>query len=121
MASLIKGALSLHHRQLPPSLGYEAPNPSIDFETSPFRVNDRLVDWTSQGPRLAGVNSLGVGGTNAHVVLQEAPVRAQSEASLWPFQPLVLSAKSRAALDATGLRLAAHLRAHPEQLSLIHI
>ncbi|MGA0541412.1 type I polyketide synthase [Neotabrizicola sp. VNH66] len=114
VASLIKVALSLHHRQLPPSLGYEAPNPSIDFETSPFRVNDRLTDW--QAPVLrAGVNSLGVGGTNAHAVLEEAPARAASDESLWPFQPLVLSARSKSALDAQAARLAAHLRAHPEQ------
>ncbi|MBE2275282.1 MAG: SDR family NAD(P)-dependent oxidoreductase [Rhodobacteraceae bacterium] len=114
VASLIKVALSLHHRQLPPSLGYEAPNPAIDFETSPFRVNDVLRDWDAPVLR-AGVNSLGVGGTNAHAVLQEAPARAVSEASDWPFQPLVLSARSRAALDAQAARLAAHLRAHPEQ------
>ncbi len=114
VASLIKVALSLHHRQLPPSLGYEAPNPAIDFETSPFRVNDRLADW--QAPVLrAGVNSLGVGGTNAHAVLGEAPPRAVSEDSDWPFQPLVLSARTKAALDAQAARLAAHLRAHPEQ------
>ncbi|MFA9229959.1 MAG: type I polyketide synthase, partial [Microgenomates group bacterium] len=114
VASLIKVALSLHHQQLPPSLGYEAPNPSIDFETSPFRVNDRLNDWKSVGPRRAGVNSLGVGGTNAHVVLQEAPTRAASEASLWPFQPLVLSAKSRGALEGAASKMAAHLRANPD-------
>ena len=114
VASLIKVALSLHHRQLPPRLGYEAPNPSIDFDTSPFTVNDRLTDW--QAPILrAGVNSLGVGGTNAHVVLEEAPARAASEDSDWPFQPLVISARSKAALDAQAARLAAHLRAHPEQ------
>jgi acyl transferase domain-containing protein/thioesterase domain-containing protein/acyl carrier protein len=115
VASLIKVALALHHRQLPPSLGYEAPNPAIDFATSPFRVNDSLRDWASDAPRLAGVNSLGVGGTNAHVVLQEAPARVASEDSIWPFQPLVLSAKSKAALEAGAGRLAAHLRAHPEQ------
>ena len=115
VASLIKVALSLHHAQLPPSLGYIAPNPAIDFETSPFRVNDRLTDWASVGPRRAGVNSLGVGGTNAHAVLQQAPVRAAPEASLWDYQPLVISAKSKSALDAASLRLAAHLRAHPEQ------
>jgi acyl transferase domain-containing protein len=79
---------------LPPSLGYEAPNPAIDFETSPFRVNDRLTDWHAPVLR-AGVNSLGVGGTNAHAVLQEAPARAASEAADWPFQPLVLSARSQ--------------------------
>ena len=114
VASLIKVALSLHHRQLPPSLGYEAPNPAIDFDTSPFKVNDRLTDW--QAPVLrAGVNSLGVGGTNAHVVLEEAPVRVASEESDWPFQPLVISARSKSALDAQAAKLAAHLRAHPEQ------
>ena len=114
VASLVKVALQLHHRQMAPSLGYEAPNPAIDFETSPFRVNDRLTDW--QAPVLrAGVNSLGVGGTNAHVVLQEAPLRVASEDSIFPFQPLVISAKSKAALDGQAARLAAHLRAHPEQ------
>ena len=116
VASLIKVALSLHHQELPPSLGYEAPNPAIDFETSPFRVNDRLTAWEGKGhPRRAGVNSLGVGGTNAHAVLQEAPARAASEESLWPFQPIVISAKSKAALDGQAAALAAHLRAHPEQ------
>ncbi|WP_149141843.1 type I polyketide synthase [Gemmobacter caeruleus] len=116
VASLIKVALSLHHREMPPSLGYEAPNPAIDFETSPFRVNDRLTAWEATAhPRRAGVNSLGVGGTNAHAVLQEAPDRAASEESLWPFQPIVISARSKAALDAQAARLAAHLRAHPEQ------
>ena len=100
---------------MPPSLGYEAPNPAIDFETSPFTVNDRLTDWVADAPRRAGVNSLGVGGTNAHVVLQEAPARPAAEPSLWPFQPLVLSAKSRGALDDGARRLATHLRSHPEQ------
>ncbi|MDQ2066227.1 beta-ketoacyl synthase N-terminal-like domain-containing protein [Xinfangfangia sp. CPCC 101601] len=114
VASLIKVALSLHHRQIPASLGYEAPNPSIDFETSPFRVNDRLTEWHAP-LRRAGVNSLGVGGTNAHAVLQEAPLRAASEDSDWPFQPLVISARSKAALDAQAARLAAHLRSHPDQ------
>ncbi len=114
VASLIKVALSLHHRQLPPSLGYEAPNPSIDFDSSPFRANDRLTDW--QAPILrAGVNSLGVGGTNAHAVLEEAPPRPASEDSDWPFQPLVLSARTKAALDGQAARLAAHLRSHPDQ------
>ncbi|SMX32894.1 type I polyketide synthase [Maliponia aquimaris] len=116
VASLIKASLALHHRQMPPSLGFEAPNPAIDFETSPFRVNDRLSDWPRAGhPRRAGVNSLGVGGTNAHVVLEEAPERGASAESDWPFQILCVSGKSKAALDANAARLAAHLRAHPEQ------
>ncbi|MCB1348911.1 MAG: SDR family NAD(P)-dependent oxidoreductase, partial [Maritimibacter sp.] len=116
VASLIKTALSLHHRQIPPSLGFEKPNPAIDFEHSPFRVNDTLTDWVShRGPRRAGVNSLGVGGTNAHVVLEEAPERAASEPSDWPFQVLCLSARSKAALDGNAARLADHLITHQDQ------
>ncbi|KAA0920368.1 SDR family NAD(P)-dependent oxidoreductase [Aquicoccus porphyridii] len=115
VASLIKASLALHHREMPPSLGYESPNPTIDFEHSPFRVNDVLMPWARRkGPRRAGVNSLGVGGTNAHVILDEAPERVASEESDWPFQPLVLSARSGAALDEGAARLAAHLRAHPD-------
>ena len=114
VASLVKVALQLHHRQLAPSLGYDSPNPAIDFDTSPFKVNDRLTSWEAPVLR-AGVNSLGVGGTNAHVVLEEAPARAASEPSLWPFQPLVISARSKTALEAQSARLASHLRAHPEQ------
>ncbi|WP_323767611.1 type I polyketide synthase [Antarctobacter sp.] len=116
VASLIKASLALHNRQMPPSLGYEAPNPAIDFDGSPFAVNDRLRDWPRAAhPRRAGVNSLGVGGTNAHVVLEEAPERASSAESDWPFQILTVSARSKAALDGNAARLAAHLRAHPEQ------
>ena len=116
VASLIKASLALHHKQIPASLGYEKPNPSIDFETSPFRVNDTLTDWVShKGPRRAGVNSLGVGGTNAHVVLQEAPLLEPAQASDWPFQILTVSGRSKAALDANCMALAAHLRDNPEQ------
>ncbi len=114
-ASLIKTALSLHHRQIPPSLGYEAPNPAIDFDNSPFSVNDKLTDWVShKGPRRAGINSLGVGGTNAHVVLEEAPARAKSGPSDWPFQLLVVSGRSRGALDDNAAALAEYLRTHPD-------
>ncbi|HPD91889.1 MAG: SDR family NAD(P)-dependent oxidoreductase [Rhodobacter sp.] len=114
VASLIKVALALHHREMPPSLGFEAPNPTIDFESSPFAVNAALTPWESRGhPRRAGVNSLGVGGTNAHVILQEAPARAASEASDWPFQLLTLSARTRGALDQQAKTLAQHLRDAP--------
>ncbi|MGR3365796.1 MAG: type I polyketide synthase [Sagittula sp.] len=115
VASLVKASLALHHRQMPPSLGFEAPNPAIGFEGSPFVVNDRLTAWERGAhPRRAGVNSLGVGGTNAHVVLEEAPEIA-SEESDWPFQILTVSGRSKAALEDNAARLAAHLRAHPEQ------
>lgn len=115
-ASLIKTSLALHHKQMPPSLGYEKPNPAIDFDNSPFAVNDTLRDWQSRkGPRRAGVNSLGVGGTNAHVVVQEAPERPPSHDSDWPFQLLAVSGRTHKALEANASNLAAHLRAHPEQ------
>jgi len=116
VASLIKAALALHHGEMPPSLGYEAPNPAIAFEGSPVSVNDRLTPWPRRDhPRRAGVNSLGVGGTNAHVVLEESPARAPSGEADWPFVPLVISARTKSALDGNTTRLAAHLRAHPEQ------
>lgn len=114
-ASLIKTALSLHHKEIPPSLGFEKPNPAIDFDNSPFQVNAGLHDWVSDRPRLAGVNSLGVGGTNAHVVLQEAPIRGPSDPSDWPFHLLTVSGRTKAALDANAAALAVHLRTHPEQ------
>ena len=118
VASLIKAALALEHREMPPSLGYETPNPTIDFEHSPFMVNDRLTPWERRaGPRRAGVNSLGVGGTNAHVVLEEAPERAASEASDWPFQLLVVSGRSKAALEGNAKALAAHLRGCDDPLA----
>ena len=115
VAGLVKTALGLHHQQIPPSLGYEAPNPAIDFETGPFRVNDTLSDWTShKGPRRAGVNALGVGGTNAHAILEQAPERDASEDSDFPFHVVCLSGRTRAALEANTKALVAHLRANPD-------
>ncbi len=74
VAGLIKTMLALRHRQIPPSLHFRKPNPLIDFENSPFYVNTVLTEWKAErGPRRAGVTSLGIGGTNAHVVLEEAP------------------------------------------------
>jgi acyl transferase domain-containing protein/thioesterase domain-containing protein/acyl carrier protein len=116
VASLIKASLALKEGQMPPSLGFEAPNPTIDFENSPFVVNDTLRTWQShKGPRRAGVNSLGVGGTNAHVVLEEAPARTAGEQSEWPFQILCVSARSKAALEDNAAAMAAHVSTHPEQ------
>ncbi|MAC26252.1 MAG: polyketide synthase [Sandaracinus sp.] len=115
VASLIKASLVVKEGTIPASLGFEKPNPTIDFETSPFQVNDQKSDWAGPTPRVAGVNSLGVGGTNAHVLVMEPPARKASGPSKRPFQPIVFSAKSKKALDGYGKKLAAHLRAHPEQ------
>ena len=111
--SLIKAVLALKHAQLPPSLHFERPNPRIDFENSPFRVNSELRDWTRNGtPRRAGVSALGVGGTNAHAIVEEAPVRPPSDPAR-PSQLLVLSGRTPSALQQATERLAAHLESHP--------
>jgi acyl transferase domain-containing protein len=76
VAGLIKTVLMLKHKEIPPSINYKTPNPEIDFENSPFKVNTELVPWTNDHhPLRAGVSSFGVGGTNAHVILEEAPTR----------------------------------------------
>ena len=113
MASLIKTVLALDHAEIPPTLHYEAPNPGIDFAGSPFYVADRLSPWRGEGPRRAGVSSFGFGGTNAHLILEEAPPRHPPRPSR-PWQLLVLSARSPQALDEATERLAAHLEAYPE-------
>jgi acyl transferase domain-containing protein len=122
VVSLIKATLALQHGEIPPSLGYEKPNPAIDFAASPFVVNDKLTPWPrAPGPRRAGVNSLGVGGTNAHAVLEEAPKSPlRAVASVSGPQILALSAKSRRALEDACHRLADHLQAHP-QLALADV
>ncbi len=113
---MIKTALSLHHRQIPASINYKTANPQIGFAGNPFQVNAKLRDWVShKGPRRAGVTSLGVGGTNAHLVLEEAPKRPKSGDSDWPFHILTVSGRNKAALDANSAALAKHLRANPDQ------
>jgi amino acid adenylation domain-containing protein len=116
VTGLIKTALALKHRMLPPSLHYRRPNPQIDFSRTPFFVNAALTPWVETAtPRRAGVSAFGVGGTNVHVVLEQPPGGASSaEASASErSQLIVLSARSAVALDAARMRLAAHLREYP--------
>jgi len=115
VAGLVKTVLALEHGEIPPTLHFRKPNPKIGFERSPFFVNAELREWKTEGhPRRAGVSSFGIGGTNAHVVLEEAPAAEPSRPGR-PWQLLVLSARTPAALERATDRLAAHLRAHPEQ------
>jgi acyl transferase domain-containing protein len=114
-AGLIKTVLALKHKQIPPSLLYEEPNPQIDFANSPFFVNTRLRDWESDGqPRRAGVSAFGIGGTNAHIVLEEAPPTRPAALPSRPLQLLPLSARTETALATLTASLAAHLETHPE-------
>ena len=108
VAGLIKVVQALKHGELPPTLHFESPNPAMGLEQTPFSVQDRLTPWESAGPRRAGINSLGVGGTNAHAVLEQAPPQVGSE-PVRQRQLLVLSARSPAALDRVRSRYAEHL------------
>ena len=117
VAGFIKTVLALEHKEIPPSLNFSKPNPLIDFDRSPFYVNCKLRDWESDGqPRRAGVTSLGIGGTNAHAILEEAPIAAPPGPSR-PWQVLTLSAKTPAALDAMSRHLAEHLEEHSPNLA----
>ncbi len=116
VASFIKVCQSLRHKQLPPSLNFEAPNPEIDFENSPFYVNNELGNWTCEsGPLRAGISSLGVGGTNAHVVLEEAPHEsAKSSTSQQKWHPLFVSARSKKAVGSYADKLSEFLKQNPQ-------
>jgi non-ribosomal peptide synthase protein (TIGR01720 family) len=120
VTGLIKTALALKHQQIPPSLNFEQPNPQIDFDNSPFYVNTKLTQWKPElSPRRAGVSSLGMGGTNAHVVLEEAPVvekqgsRGAGEQGR-KYHLLVISAKTESALETATDNLTQHLVQHPD-------
>jgi amino acid adenylation domain-containing protein len=114
VAGLIKAALAVHHRQIPPTLHYRAPNPACELEDSPFHVNGELLPWEPAGlPLRAGVSAFGVGGTNVHVVLEEAPP-APATSEPRPGHLLVLSAKTDEELRRARENLAGHLGRHPE-------
>ena len=113
-ASLVKTALSLRHELIPPVLHFETPNPTIDFANSPFFVAARAISWPrGEVVRRAGVNIAGVGGTNVHFVLEEAPEIPPSGPSR-KVHLLLLSAKTPNSLDELSTQLSAHLQAHPE-------
>jgi amino acid adenylation domain-containing protein len=120
VAGLIKTTLALWHRQLPPSINFNSPNPGIDFKTSPFFVNTTLRDWQTAGPRRAGVSSFGVGGTNVHVIVEEGP-RPQAgptrAANGRPLQLITWSARTAASREAYGNRLAAYAAGGPADLA----
>lgn len=114
ISGLIKTALALKHRQIPPSLNFTDPNPQIDFANSPFYVNTQLLNWPiSNAPRRAAVSSFGMGGTNAHLVLESAPEHSPEDSR--SDQLILLSAKTVSALKTASRHLLEHLQTHPEQ------
>ncbi|MEM7582518.1 MAG: amino acid adenylation domain-containing protein [Acidobacteriota bacterium] len=117
VTGVIKTALALDRRQIPPSLGFSEPNPELGLAASPFHVPTELRPWDAATPRRAGVSSFGIGGTNVHAVLEEASaVEREADRSSNDrdrCQLLVLSARTSHALDQLSGDLADHLEAHP--------
>ncbi|MEZ0340960.1 SDR family NAD(P)-dependent oxidoreductase [Mycobacterium sp. pV006] len=109
IAGFAKAVLALHHQQIPANLGYETPNPHIPFDKLRLKVVAEHQDWAPQGrPRRAGVSSFGFGGTNAHIVVEQAP--AMIPATDTPDTPavhtLIVSGKTPARIAATAAMLA---------------
>lgn len=105
VVSIIKTVRMMREQVIPPVAHYQSPNPRIDFEAGPFFVPTGRQDWTAQGPRRAGVSGFGVGGTNVHIVLEEAPAQDRVVTGAGP-QVLPISAKSPEALTEMAAELA---------------
>jgi acyl transferase domain-containing protein len=114
ISQFIKVILSMKHAQLPPMLHFEKGNPIINFKDSPFTLNTTLSPWQSSGPRRAGISSFGIGGTNVHLIAEEAPQQTETKAAKeLPFHLLNLSAKSKEALHEMIRRYFHFLEASP--------
>lgn len=112
VVALIKTVLTVENAEISPSLHFERANPELNLEQSPFFVNATLRPWRCTGPRRAGVSAFGFGGTNAHVILEQAPVSERR--FVRTEQLLVLSARTPEALDAATCNLRDYLQAHPK-------
>jgi len=108
IAGLIKTILVLQHRLIPPSLHFEKPNEAIAFSETPFIVNDSLTEFSGNSPFIAGVSSFGIGGSNAHLILEEAPKRVlhQSDNSCYLF---LFSGKNNEALKRVLMQFLANI------------
>ncbi|MEO6084691.1 MAG: beta-ketoacyl synthase N-terminal-like domain-containing protein, partial [Umezawaea sp.] len=108
VAGLIKTVLMLEHREVVPTLHYDRPNPLLDLDSTPFRVATKTEPWPDRGVPLAAVSAFGVGGTNAHVIVQAAPERTRSSAAA--HRVVALTAASPVALDEFRVALGEDLR-----------
>ena len=112
-AGLIKAVLTVEQATVPGTLHFRIANPAMELHTSPFRVSAQTEAWGAASPRRAAVSSFGVGGTNAHAIIEQAPLR-NSATDTGTQQVLLLSARSSTGLTDTRARLAAHLKHHPD-------
>ena len=120
VAGLIKTILAMNNKLIPPSIGYNTPNPVIDFENSPFFVNSKLREWEAKGPLRAGVSSFGVGGTNVHIVLEDYINEQKISGTSRPLQLLMWSAKSENSLRGYQKKMGNFLKEKPN-LSLADV
>ena len=118
VAGVIKMTEAMRRGVLPKTLHVDAPSSHVDWEAGEIELLTEQVPWEKDGPRRAGVSSFGISGTNAHVILEEAPEPSPAEAlTTQPLAgpiPLILSAKAEPALAEAAERLAAHLTENPE-------
>ncbi|MFT5701021.1 MAG: acyl transferase domain-containing protein [Desulforhopalus sp.] len=110
VTGLIKTALALQNKLIPPTLFYTASNPQIQLEKTPFSVCAKLTEWPEgKTPRRAGVSSFGVGGTNAHVILEEYQSQNFRPETTRPYHILPVSAKTETAARSQLKNIGAHL------------
>ena len=115
LAGIIKVVLMLQHGIIPPQLHFNSLNPHMSLEGSRLRIPTETIAWRSVGePRIAGVSSFGFGGTNAHVLIEEASPASHAPVATRPVHLLALSAKTETALSAHAGRYAEYLAEHPE-------
>lgn len=123
VSGVIKTVLAMRNKTLPPTAHFRAPNPRIDFASTPFYVSAEARPWQPEGPRIAGVSAFGVGGVNSHLVIEEGPAgegpagkgpAAESRAPERAAHLICVSARSEAALDDTLRNLGKHLEKHPD-------
>ncbi|MEM9597735.1 MAG: amino acid adenylation domain-containing protein, partial [Acidobacteriota bacterium] len=124
ITGLVRAAQALQHRTLPPNLHFRTPNPELGLEGSPFWVPSEATPWPrGRSPRRAGVSAFGIGGTNAHAILEEAPAQGQGRPGR-PYEILRLSARTPGSLDAATRNLAAHFGGRPvddESTEAVHL
>jgi acyl transferase domain-containing protein len=110
IASIIKTTLALENKLIPPTINFQKLNPKNDRKNSPFYINKELLEWkTNEIPHRAGINCFGIGGTNVHMILEEAPQRRNSGKSR-PFKLMILSAKTSSALESISDNLSIYLK-----------
>jgi polyketide synthase PksJ len=119
LSGLIKAALCLYHKQIPPLIHFQKPNANLSFDDSPFFVNTSLIDWKSKSRRHAGVSSFGIGGTNAHIILGEhKQVKINAETKNLTDELIVLSARTEHAQEKQTEQLLTYMHSNSTSTKL---